>query len=202
MPKVSETHLKARRQQILDAARRCFGNRGFHQTTMQEIYQEAGLSAGSIYRYFASKEELIAALAEEAREKRPVQREATDPSRGQGHSLCDIFEAQFAVLHRSKKVVEGIHLDFDLFSESKRNERIGEIVQSYISDYIDTLASVVEESREAGRAGPSLDARSIAIVLSAQSLGLFIHQLVQPEVDIEAVIQTFYALLGKNENED
>jgi AcrR family transcriptional regulator len=61
MPKVSPEYLEARRNEILDAAFACFRRRGFHQTTMQDIYREAGLSPGAVYHYFRSKEEIIAA---------------------------------------------------------------------------------------------------------------------------------------------
>jgi TetR/AcrR family transcriptional regulator, repressor for uid operon len=54
-----------RRRQILDAAMACFSRRGFHQTSMQEICTEACLSAGALYRYFPSKADIIAAIAEE-----------------------------------------------------------------------------------------------------------------------------------------
>ena len=63
MPRVSEAHLAARRQQILDAARVCFTRNGFHATSMQDVIAEAGLSVGAVYRYFRSKEELVAAIA-------------------------------------------------------------------------------------------------------------------------------------------
>ncbi|WP_378738858.1 TetR/AcrR family transcriptional regulator [Nocardia brasiliensis] len=63
MPRVSEEHLERRRQQILDAARLCFARKGFHETSMQDVFAESGLSAGAVYRYFKSKNDLIAALA-------------------------------------------------------------------------------------------------------------------------------------------
>ena len=65
MPRVSAEHLTARRQQILDAARACFLRNGFHQTSMQDVIKEAGLSVGAVYRYFPSKNDLITALAEQ-----------------------------------------------------------------------------------------------------------------------------------------
>ena len=64
MPRVSEEHLERRRQQIVDAAQRCFARRGFHQSSMQDVFAESGLSAGAVYRYFKSKDELVAALDE------------------------------------------------------------------------------------------------------------------------------------------
>src|SRR6516225_7014472 len=67
---------EARHRQILQAAAACFGRRGFHQATMQDICSEVGLSPGSVYRYFRSKEELIAALVEEDRAKHIARIEA------------------------------------------------------------------------------------------------------------------------------
>src|SRR4051794_12312971 len=49
MPKVSVEHEQMRRQQILDAALTCFGRRGYHATSMEDIVREAGLSIGAIY---------------------------------------------------------------------------------------------------------------------------------------------------------
>ncbi|MBB5918523.1 AcrR family transcriptional regulator [Nocardia transvalensis] len=66
MPRVSEEHLERRRQQILDAAQTCFARKGFHPTSMQDVFTESGLSAGAVYRYFKSKDDLIAALAADA----------------------------------------------------------------------------------------------------------------------------------------
>jgi AcrR family transcriptional regulator len=63
MPRVSDDHLERRRQQILDAARHCFLRKGFHQTSMQDVFAESGLSAGAVYRYFKSKKEIIHAIA-------------------------------------------------------------------------------------------------------------------------------------------
>ncbi|MER6090385.1 TetR/AcrR family transcriptional regulator [Streptomyces bluensis] len=69
MPRVSQERLDARRRQILEAAARCFARNGFHATSMQDVLKEAGLSAGAVYRYFAGKEELIAAVVNEVLEE-------------------------------------------------------------------------------------------------------------------------------------
>ncbi|TDB90391.1 TetR/AcrR family transcriptional regulator [Actinomadura sp. KC216] len=61
MPRVSEEHLERRRRQILDAARVCFIRKGIHATSMQDIFAESGLSAGAVYRYYKSKNEIIEA---------------------------------------------------------------------------------------------------------------------------------------------
>ncbi len=64
MPRVTDDHLAARRQQILSAAQTCFRRNGFHSTSMQDVIAEAGLSVGAVYRYFKSKDDLITSIAE------------------------------------------------------------------------------------------------------------------------------------------
>lgn len=66
MPKVSQAHLDARRQQIIDAARARFATHGFARTSMTDIVDASGLSIGAIYRYFTGKDEIISAICEQA----------------------------------------------------------------------------------------------------------------------------------------
>jgi TetR/AcrR family transcriptional regulator, transcriptional repressor of aconitase len=61
VPKVSEDHRKAQEDRFVDAARRCFTRQGVEGTSMEDIRTEAGVSAGLMYRYFGSKDEMIRA---------------------------------------------------------------------------------------------------------------------------------------------
>ncbi|MFN2217094.1 MAG: helix-turn-helix domain-containing protein, partial [Anaerolineae bacterium] len=53
---------RTRRREILDAAHQVFAERGFHDTRMSDIAQVAGVSQGTLYHYFASKDDLFLAL--------------------------------------------------------------------------------------------------------------------------------------------
>ncbi|MEU4626594.1 TetR/AcrR family transcriptional regulator [Actinoplanes sp. NPDC023801] len=64
MPRVTESHRAGRRAEIVAAAARLFAGNGFHATSMAGIITESGLSAGAVYSYFRSKEELIGAVAD------------------------------------------------------------------------------------------------------------------------------------------
>ena len=54
-----------KRERIIAAAARLFGEKGYHDTTTAEIAESAGVAAGTIYIYFSSKEELLVAVFEE-----------------------------------------------------------------------------------------------------------------------------------------
>ncbi len=69
MPKRSEAHLQARREQILAGARRAFAKHGYEGATVARLEAEIGLSRGAIFNYYPSKLDLFVALttADEAR---------------------------------------------------------------------------------------------------------------------------------------
>jgi AcrR family transcriptional regulator len=64
MPKVSPEYLAARRAQIIETARELFSRKGLSGTSMSDLVAASGMSIGNIYRYFASRDELVAAVAE------------------------------------------------------------------------------------------------------------------------------------------
>lgn len=65
MPRVSQEHLQARRQQILDGARTCFARYGYEGATVRRLEEGTALSRGAIFHHFRDKESLFLALAEE-----------------------------------------------------------------------------------------------------------------------------------------
>ena len=104
MPKISDEQRAARREHILAAARRCFLRQGFHETSMQDLFAEAGLSSGSVYLYFTSKDDVILAIAEEnMRDVVAVLHELAASGSGAGESFG-------ATLAQVVRLVEKKHL--------------------------------------------------------------------------------------------
>ncbi len=62
-----------KRRQILDGARKVFLADGFDAASMNEVARRAGVSKGTLYVYFASKEELFAELIREEKRKQAEQ---------------------------------------------------------------------------------------------------------------------------------
>ncbi len=85
MPKVSEAYRTARRDEIIAAALRCFAVKGYRRTSMADIIDEAGLSAGAIYGHFSSKKELFAAVAGRVLDARSAE---LDERRAHGEPLA------------------------------------------------------------------------------------------------------------------
>jgi AcrR family transcriptional regulator len=66
VPKVSQEHKEQVRQRLLAAARTVVLRDGHEGATTRAIVAEAGLSAGALYTYFSSKEDVFEALAEQS----------------------------------------------------------------------------------------------------------------------------------------
>jgi AcrR family transcriptional regulator len=62
-------HAHERRQAILKAAAQVFARKGFERATTREIAQQAAIAEGTIYNYFASKDQLVVALANLVKEQ-------------------------------------------------------------------------------------------------------------------------------------
>src|SRR6202163_5042313 len=105
-----------RRAEILAAAQRCFVRSGFHGASMQEICAEAGMSPGNLYRYFPSKEALIAGICERNRAEAAESLLAVDQAPGFFDGLAAL--ARHYMVERSE---EEAGLCAEIMAESRRN---------------------------------------------------------------------------------
>jgi len=64
-----EREKQARKESILDAARRVFQEKGYHSTTMNKIAEEAELSKATLYLYFKNKDDLFLSMTTEPLKK-------------------------------------------------------------------------------------------------------------------------------------
>lgn len=148
MPKVTQEYRDARREQILAAARRCFLRSGFQRTSMQDIFAEAGLSSGAVYRYFASKEDMILAISEESMTEmlETIHRLGTP---GQEETLGDaVARILLAVqdMHRDRQAGA---LAMLVWAEAVRNPAFAARFTSLIAEIRAQLCEVVR-TRQAG----------------------------------------------------
>jgi len=172
MPRVTQEHLDNRRRQILDAATVCFARKGFHATSMPDIFDEADLSAGAIYRYFPSKQAIIEELVQSA--MRPV----LDALRAATTAEPPLAVPQIIdLIHREMITVLDTDVATSLIVQFwAESMRVPEIRNSQQQDAIalhDTLLTLLRRLRPERRITPDS-----AWALIALSLGTFISQTV------------------------
>ncbi|WP_444812364.1 TetR/AcrR family transcriptional regulator [Stenotrophomonas maltophilia] len=138
--------------QILQAALQCFLAKGFHQTSMRDIAQAAGVSLGNLYNHFPGKEAIILAVAvAESEELAPLlQRLAA--SEGQRAQVL-VFLQDFHALCRQ---AEWATLAVEVLAESARNPSVAKAFAANRRQMQATLAEALQQVAQRERRRPVL----------------------------------------------
>jgi AcrR family transcriptional regulator len=184
-----------RRIEILDAAERCFIRSGFHQASMQEICAEAKMSPGNLYRYFPSKEAIIAGISErnraEAAESFVAVQAAPDFLAGL---------AGLARHHLVERSAEEVGLCAEIMAESRRSPEIARIAEDAEREIRAGIAAMLRRAQEAGEIDATLDLDAVSRVLMVIGDGISWRRTVDPGFDAEKVLplllQMISCLLG------
>ena len=192
-PKVPKTYLDARRQEIVEAALECFLEKGFHNTTMQDIYDVTKLSPGAVYNYFKGKEDIVAAAAEISRQSNDelismaMAEDAYD-------TLCNIGHA-VSSLWKQTDISKAASLDFALYSEANRNPRIAELLRNNLDAATTQIAELVKQSQDDGVINKELDPMAVAQVLISLIDGMKTHKLLYPEIDLDSYMSVYDSII-------
>jgi AcrR family transcriptional regulator len=174
MPRVSPEYSEARRQQILAGAQRCFAANGFHATSMQDLLNEIGLSAGAFYRYFPGKEKLIRTIATE------VLADVTDnlAAHLQQHGaplpelLASLPTAPIAALHDPDLA----RLVVQVWSEAMRDDALADVVRVGLHRLGELLSAELTDRRDRGELPADADPAACARVILATLQGFILQR--------------------------
>ena len=199
MPKVSEAHREARRRQILGAAMACFAREGFHRTSMQDIYAQSGLSAGAVYGYFESKDQIIEAIAGEAsRLAQAVAASAPLDGDGSVDELYGMFEAFLGGFEHFDlaQVEERIRMALQIWTEALRNPRGWALQRENVEGVRGAFAKMVERGQASGQLDPELEPDAVARAMIALFQGLVLQRTWYEAIDLDAYRAVARAMLG------
>lgn len=138
-----------RRREIIDAAVKLFAERGYQETTVQDIAAAADVATGSVYIYYASKDALLHAINERFYE-------------GLTERMSDIVEQLLARLGQGETVthIDAVDLMIDaVAAHVKENAALCEVTAKYVAHpdlvraelpFVEFLARIAEQAHEAG----------------------------------------------------
>ena len=184
-----------RRTHILDAAERCFARSGFHRTTMQDVAREAGMVPGNLYRYFPSKDAMIAGLAERDR----LEIAADFASLSGAPDFLEAFKAlgrkYFLEEPREKAIIA-----LEIWAESTRNPQMAAMRAAIHEEVHSGICRVCFEAQCNGAVHPGIDIPAVARLITMLSDSLIKRRAIDPDFeaarDIESVINLIGAMLG------
>jgi len=156
--------------QILQAALQCFLAKGFHQTSMRDIAQAAGVSLGNLYNHFPGKEAIILAVAvAESEELAPLLQRLAASEGERAQVLA--FLRDFHALCRQP---EWATLAVEVLAESARNPAVAEAFAANRRQLQAVLAEALQQvaQREHRRPvlAPALQAQVLLDAIESDAL--------------------------------
>jgi TetR/AcrR family fatty acid metabolism transcriptional regulator len=155
---VAAERSKDKRERILEAALRVFAERGFYNAKVSEVAREAGVADGTIYLYFANKDDLLIQLFED-RMDFIIQR-----LRG------ELEKADHSPLDQLRRLIR-LHIDLAIFDpdlaefitvELRQSSKfVKEYENPQFVEYLRILRDMIEEGQRVGEIRAGMDSRLI-----------------------------------------
>ena len=177
-----------RRAQIIQAALACFTRKGFNNTTMDDIVAESGLSKGSLYWYFKSKDELFAEAmmsvfmdaGQEAIAELDQCTTASDKLRSIARITAGISEQ-----------IEGFFgLFLEFWASSEQREQTSQFWIGMLVEFKQVIVDVIDEGISSGEFKP-VDAENLVWALLAAYDGLAAYDMLIPDLELGPVSEVF-----------
>ncbi len=159
-PDVSEE----RKDQILEAAGKVFAEKGVHEARMDDVARKSGLSKGTLYWYFNSKDDILTAIFERmfAREFQQLER-IRDSSGTASEKIVSFTKCALVDLNKMLRLMP---LAYEFLSLAFRRKFVQEAFKRYINQYVAILVPIIQAGIDQGEFGP-VDPTEVAIATGA-----------------------------------
>jgi len=177
-----------RKTQILNAAEDIFTQKGFDDARMEDIAEETGVSKGTLYLYFKSKNDLIFAILDRMFEREFKQFE--DIEKQPSSATETIWMISDMISKDIVGMVRLIPIVYQFLALAFRNKFVQAALKRYINHYLDVLTPIVQRGIDSGEFR-DVDAREVSIAMGAVIEGTLLlwvydHTIIDPKKHIQS----------------
>ena len=196
MPRISEEHREARREQILEAARACLQEHGLEAVSMEMIIARSGLSTGAVYGYFKGKGEIISALVTDGTAKLgerlvPILRNPEPPPLPElAAQLLDAI-VEFG---EQEDGIDRLLVSLHGWSHSQSNPELKAASRAAYRRLRELFAEAVKRLQAAGKLSSGADPDELAELMVSICLGFVAQRALVGDVGVQAHVSALRAL--------
>jgi len=163
-----------RKRAILDAARTVFSRKGYSETAVDDVAEEANIAKGTLYLYFKSKEALyLAALASDVRAMAAAGREEMEKADGLREKLRAFLQVRMEYCRSRQEFLRIYLAEYgSLFVKTAPSRELVQVLQENIR----FVSGVIRRASRRGELGP-VPAGATAAALFDLSRGLMERSL-------------------------
>jgi AcrR family transcriptional regulator len=171
MARFTQTQKENRRQEILAAALRCFARNGFHSTTIADIVRESGDCQGTFYVYFKTKDDVIAALADDRNQSDAIINAIAGAEADPLDGLKILFDLHGRTLADAERADER-RVAIQGWAEALRNDSIRQRLVENTLRVQQQIAVLIERGQRRGQFRADANPQGVARALIALFRGL------------------------------
>lgn len=182
-----------RKSQILNAAMETFSELGFHKARMSDIAETSGLSKGSLYWYFDSKDSIILNLLEKIFEPELKDLRALLTDNRSAEDRLEIYVDRVSI--DMVTMVKWIPLIHDFIALAFRKEQVRKAISRYYQRHLEILLSLIQQGIDAGEFQAE-NAMEASIAIGSIMEGTVLLWIYDPaQIDIKYHLKTNINLL-------
>lgn len=174
-----------KRQRLVEAAYSMFSRKGFHNASIKEIANEAGITSGLVHYYFKSKEELLFAVQSDIQKR--YQSQYDDGTDSKIDPKTVLQEIQSRADHDS----DWYRWRYELFSLGLKGEPFKQEVAAILQDGRESLSGPLKSMLTEPE-----DAEPLARILLACFDGLALQNMMDEEADLQETYEMLFRLIG------
>jgi AcrR family transcriptional regulator len=172
MPRIIQEYREEVKRKIVDAAFTLFIKKGYHGTTMGEIAESLGVTKPALYQYFPGKEDLFAAVAEQARQELKGTLERSYKGKNVREGSAALFDALLRYVPQFNTMYS------EMLLLATRNERLRAVLVQDRTEDIRVIERFIASQQETGFVSSRLDPRLLAVACDALANGLLMDVMV------------------------
>ena len=193
MPRLTEQRRAPRREQLIAAAVRCVAREGFHKTTMAAVIAESGMSAGAVYGYFSSKNDIIRAIADSVL-GRMTEQLARLADNATPVPPVDALAAMLEQIRELDQNGDVPRVAVQVWAEAGRDEAIAAIVRERMIRVRGVWCDLLTRARTEGLLSSDADPEAVAQVMLGAMVGFLQQHLLFGDVEPRSYARAFRAL--------
>jgi AcrR family transcriptional regulator len=182
-----------RKDQILNAAEQVINQKGLDRTRMDDIAEQTGLSKGTLYLYFKSKDDLIIAILDRIFQGVFKQMDARKSNQLSAAEAISQFTEE--AIRDYKYMLRILPVAYEFLALAFRNKTVQKALKQYIRVYMEVLVPIIQRGIDMGEFR-HVDAQEVAIAAGAIYEGTVLLWVYDSSlVDLEKHIRSSIRLL-------
>lgn len=183
MPKITQEAVDERRAHIVAAAHRVFASKGLSRATLRDVFQEAGMSAGAVYNYYQTKDDLVLAVTEAGMAQALAVMAGTSPVEP---DLASVVEGFLSALAKSQPS-DAPRVDLMIAAEALASPAVHQAVVANRERVLQALVRLVERRQQTDGVFHGHSAQALAELLYATYQGLIVSVALGEKPDVAGI---------------